>query len=49
MEFRVCEEVNGLGGLMAIYLAWIMIESQYSKQNFLIQSRNSKNLKYDLC
>ena len=32
MELRVCEEVNRLGGLMAIHLAWIMIESQYSKQ-----------------
>lgn len=31
MALRVCEEVNGLGGLMALYLAWIMIESQYSK------------------
>lgn len=49
MELRVCEEVNGLSGLMTIYSAWIMIESQYSKQNFLIQSRNSKNLKSDLC
>lgn len=40
MELRVCEEVNGLGGLMDIYSAWIMIKSQYSKQNLLIQSRN---------
>lgn len=42
MELRVCEGVNGLGALVIVYSAWIMIGSQCPKQNFVIHSRNFK-------
>lgn len=39
MEFRMCEEVNRLDGLVVVYSARIMIGSQYSKHTFLNQNR----------
>lgn len=39
MEFRMCDEVNRLDGLLVVYSARIMIGSQYSKHTFLNQNR----------
>lgn len=39
MEFRMCEEVNRLGGPMVVYSPRIMIGSQYSKHTYLNQNR----------